>query len=50
MTVARRVILDAYKVAGGLFDKPYSILAHSVDQGCSAVHCETHGLGLVFMS
>lgn len=27
---------------------PISLMVHSVGQGCSAVHCKTHGLGLVF--
>ena len=49
IAVARRAILDTYKVAGGLSDKPYGLLAHSVGQGCSAVHCETHGLGFFFV-
>lgn len=48
IAMARRAILDTYKITGGLSDKPYGLLAHSIGQGCSAVHCETYGLSLVF--
>ncbi len=48
MPVAKRAILDCHAVAKRIDDEYFIALCHAIGQGCSAVHIETHALGLVF--
>lgn len=48
MPVAKRAILNAHAAAKRMPDARDAALCHAVGQGCSAVHVETHALGLVF--
>lgn len=48
MPAAKRAILDCHAVAKRLDNEYYIALCHGIGQGCSAVHVETHALGLVF--
>lgn len=46
MPVAKRAILNVHGIAKEI-DNPYDIaLIHAIGQGCSAVHVETHAIGL----
>lgn len=48
MPIAKKAILEVHALAKEL-DNPVDIaLCHAVGQGCSAVHVETHAIGLVF--
>ena len=48
MPMAKRAILDCHKVAKRL-ESPFDIaICHSIGQGLSSIHVETHALGMVF--
>ena len=47
MPIAKRGILDCHAVAKRLADDHDIALCHAIGQGCSAVHVETHAIGLV---
>ena len=48
MPAAKRGILTCHAAAKKITSKEDIALFHAVGQGCSAVHVETHALGLVF--
>ena len=45
---AKRAILDCHAVCKEIDDEYYIALCHSIGQGISTVHVETHALGLPF--
>lgn len=48
MPEAKRAILDCHAVCKEIDDEYYIALCHSIGQGISTVHVETHALGLPF--
>ncbi len=48
MPVAKKAILACHGVAKRMSDAADIALCHAIGQGCSAVHVETHAMGLAF--